>query len=244
MVQPIYDLAVHPAPLTRTPLYYAALYGFSGLAIHLVTVHAEDVNANCGLGSPLHAATYEGHLDIARFLLDLGADPNATNESMRRTPLCAAYDGGHPEVMRLLLERGAVADVWHSDDERLLHHASYSGNLEVTRLLLQYNADVNIRDANSCTPLHLATLWEHQLPQTVKILLEYQAEVNAQTGYGNTPLFLASWCGNLENVKVLLEHGADVHIRGERNWTPFQAATENGHDEVARLLLEHGSEGE
>jgi ankyrin repeat protein len=244
MVQPIYDLAVHPAPLTRTPLYYAALYGFSGLAKHLVTVHAEDVNANCGLGSPLHAASYEGHLDIARFLLDLGADPNATNESMRRTPLCAAYDGGHPEVMRLLLERGAVADVWHSGDERLLHHASYSGNLEVTRLLLQYNADVNIRDANSCTPLHLATLWEHQLPQTVKILLEYQAEVNAQTGYGNTPLFLASWCGNLENVKVLLEHGADVHIRGERNWTPFQAATENGHDEVARLLLEHGSEGE
>jgi ankyrin repeat protein len=193
MEQPIYNLAVHSAPLTRTPLYYAALCGFSGLAKHLVTVHAEDVNAKCGLGSPRHAASYEGHLNIARFLLDLGADPNATNEFMRRTPLCSAYDGGHPEVMRLLLERGAVADVWHSDDRRLLHNASYSGKLEFTRLLLQHNADVNIRDSNSCTPLHFATVWEHQLPQTVKILLEYQAEVNARTGYDNTPLFLASW---------------------------------------------------
>ena len=240
MERPIDDLAGHSASLTRTPLYYAALYGFFGLAKHLVTMHAEDVNAKCGMGSPLHAASYGGHLDIAHFLLDLRADPNATNESTR-TPLCAAYDGGHFEVMRLLLEHGAIADAWHNIDQRLLHRVSHDGKLEFTRLLLQHNANVNIRSANSSTPLHMATLWKQQLPQTVEILLEYQADVNALNQYSDTPLFLASWCGNLENVKVLLEHGADIHIRGERNWTPFQAARENGHDEIARLLLEHGS---
>jgi ankyrin repeat protein len=94
-----------------TPLYYAALCGFSGLAEHLIATHKENVHAKCGThGTPLHAASAEGHLDTVRVLLDHGAEPN-TADKRKRTPLYAAYSGGHLQVMELLLERGADMDM-------------------------------------------------------------------------------------------------------------------------------------
>jgi len=106
-----------------TALYYAALCGFSGPVNYLISTHAEDVNAQCGRhATPLHAASYEGHLNIARLLLDHGADVNAKN-AHKRTPLCSAYAGQHVEVMRLLLDHGADADVSYRN-RPMLNNAS------------------------------------------------------------------------------------------------------------------------
>ena len=59
----------------------------------------ENLNAKCGFcGSPLHAASREGHLDVARLLLDHGAEV-----------FLSAYDGRHLRILRLLLEKGVNA---------------------------------------------------------------------------------------------------------------------------------------
>ena len=79
-----------PTHPEATALYYAVLCGFSVVANYLIITHGEDVNAECGRhwhGTPLHGASYEGHLNAARVLLTHGADVNATNE-LKRTP-CA-----------------------------------------------------------------------------------------------------------------------------------------------------------
>jgi ankyrin repeat protein len=237
----IHVLNERPTRPWGTALYYAVRCGFSGLANYLIT-HAEDVHAKCGnRGTPLHAASYGGHLDAVRVLLAHGVDVNTTNQ-YEKTPLCSAYDGGHLDAMRLLLERGADVDVYYDGSGLLLHDASWTGQTDVVRVLLQHDADVNARSGSKETPLHHTSRMGQA--RVAKILLEHGALVNVQTRDHSTPLYMASERGYLKVVQVLLGHGADVHIRGEDDQTPFQVATLRGHFEVAQLLLEHGAEKE
>jgi ankyrin repeat protein len=237
----IRSLNDRPRRLEATALYYAMLCGFSGLANYLILTHGEDVNANCGNhGTPLHAASYGGHLDAVRLLLTHGAHVNTTND--RKTPLSSAYNGRHLDVMRLLLEHGAHVDVYYSGNGLLLHGASLHGRVDVVHLLLQHNADVNAKGGIEDTPLHQAS-WSGQA-RVAQLLLEHGAGVNALDKFQNTPLYHASTRNHLAVVRVLLGHGADVHIRESRNRTLFQVATSRGHVEIAQLLLEHGAETE
>ncbi len=54
----------------------------------------------------LHWAACHGHVDLARALLDRGADRECTDEE-GQTPLMLAASAGHLDMVRLLLERGA-----------------------------------------------------------------------------------------------------------------------------------------
>jgi ankyrin repeat protein len=241
-VETIITLEERPTRLKAAALYYAVLCGFSGLANHLIIALGEDVNIKCGYhGSPLHAASFKGHLDAVRVLLTHGVDVNTTNKG-GRTPLCSAYDGGHLDVMRLLLEHGADANAQYDKIGALLHNATCRGRLDFVHLLLQQNIDVNARNKFNKTPLHLASEWGYA--SIAQLLLEHGAIVDAH-GYDHyTPLRYALSWGHLAVVKVLLAHGADVHIRVGDNLTLVQVAISKGHVNVAQLLLEHGAEKE
>ena len=57
--------------------------------------------------TPLHEATYEGHIDVVTFLLEHGANINApTHEGT--TPLLQAYEtyGRHSQVYKVLKQNG------------------------------------------------------------------------------------------------------------------------------------------
>ena len=79
-------LEERPKPPKATALYYAVLCGFSALADYLISTQKENVNAECGNhGTPLHAASYEGHLDATRVLLAHRVDMNATDKKQQNT---------------------------------------------------------------------------------------------------------------------------------------------------------------
>ncbi|KAI0289215.1 ankyrin repeat-containing domain protein [Russula brevipes] len=235
----ISDLPKHPPPPEGTVLYYAALYGFSWLAKHLIA-RMEDTNAKCGHhGSPLHAAVYMGHVDAARVLLDHGADVDMGNQS-GKPPLVTAYKLRNLEAMGLLLEHGANPDVRYDGSGPISHNAAFTNNVEVMELLLQHKADMHLRSTTSkWTLLHWVSSAE-----LAQFLLDHGADINAQDANHSTPLHEAAEDGRLEVVRVLLKHGADVHIRGRGDRTPFQVAKSRGRTQIAHLLLEHGAEDE
>jgi len=231
-----------PSPAQATSLYYAALCGFARVTEYLIVTHHENVNVECGHhGTPLHAASYEGHVDTARLLIEHNADVKMMNNH-KRTALCSAYDGGRLEVMQMLLQHGANVEEPYADFASLLHIASHHGQADIVELLLRNKADVNARDSVNGTPLHGAST--NGYLKVVELLLDNGADINAKTNSHSTPLHGASESGQLEVVQKLLECGAGVHLRNRGNRSPFDVATSSGHTEVANLLAEYAGKKE
>ncbi|XP_043964694.1 myotrophin isoform X3 [Gambusia affinis] len=67
---------------------------------------AEDVNQFLEGRKPLHYAADFGQLDVIKYLLDKGADVNATDKH-GLTPLMNACFEDHKECAKILLEKGA-----------------------------------------------------------------------------------------------------------------------------------------
>jgi ankyrin repeat protein len=109
-------------------LFEAAALGLGERAEARIEADPALVNAYSHDGwTALHLASFFGHRDVARLLLDRGADVNARSRSERfareNTPLHAAAANKQVDVAALLVERGA---------------------------------DVNARDGSGFTPLALA----------------------------------------------------------------------------------------
>ena len=93
-------------------LHCASVYGNLDRVKELIKDY--DVNLiNQSNITPLHYATIEGHLDIVKFLLNNGANANATYEGETR-PLHIASLNGHYEILKILVKLTEV-DVKRDD---------------------------------------------------------------------------------------------------------------------------------
>ena len=66
--------------------------------------------------TPLHYASYNGHLDIVKYLVEKGkADPIIENK-YGSTPLIVATINGHPDIVKYLVEECKVDPNIKNDD--------------------------------------------------------------------------------------------------------------------------------
>lgn len=116
-----------------------------------------DVNAkNDRAGwTPLSRAVYNGRVDVARLLIEKGADVNA-KDSAGWTPLYGAVSYGKKEVVSLLITKGADVNARNNGGVTPLHRAAVWGNKEVAELLISKGADVDAKDNAGNTPLDVA----------------------------------------------------------------------------------------
>jgi ankyrin repeat protein len=260
-----------PSQARATPLHYAAFCGMHEVAAFLIGGHSQDLNARSfnKKETSLHVASRHGHADVARLLLEYGADAEVEDD-IKCTPLLLASRHEYVEVVRVLLKYGADTEARDSSVSTPLLLASGRGYAEVTRALLEHRADSEARDGNGWSPLEGASAEGYV--GVVRVLLEHGANVKARDKDTVTPLHIASSHGQLPVVRVLLEHGADVKAHNKDNqtslhWargeevtrflleqgananaldikgrTPLRLASEQGHVGVARVFLEHGAD--
>jgi hypothetical protein len=124
-------------------------------------------------------------------------------------------------------------------DEELFD-AVKKGDTAKVKKLLEKGADVNARDIDGSTALHIAARFGHV--EVAELLISHGADVNAKSNYGLTPLYDAARKGHASVAELLIKHGADVNAKTNDGWTPLHAAAYNGHVEVVRLLLERGAD--
>ncbi|KAI5459556.1 hypothetical protein BGZ63DRAFT_415114 [Mariannaea sp. PMI_226] len=89
--------------MASEPLYYASSFGLADLVKSLLTSEGVEVDARGGRysSSALHVACYRGHVEIARQLLECGADINLL-DSDGRTALFWAKRLGRTDIVDLL----------------------------------------------------------------------------------------------------------------------------------------------
>jgi uncharacterized protein len=106
---------------------------------------------------PLGLAIFFHHPDIARVLIERGADVNAHAENAQRVaPTHAAAAACDHATMRLLLERGADPNAQQQLDFTPMHGAASRGDVEMAKLLLEHGAERNPRASNGQTPADAA----------------------------------------------------------------------------------------
>ena len=108
----------------------------------------------------LHTCAEKGHLDVARDLIEAGADVNAKDND-GFTPLSICAEKGHLEVSRALIEKGADVNAKEDDGVTPLYvctqEGHLEGHLEVARALIKagsiFNGLSSEQVANLCRRL-------------------------------------------------------------------------------------------
>ena len=132
------DHCTYPSCAGVEPLAIAASYGLFHVAERLLAGKAGQATENKDviadkhhdiedLSEPLHWAARNGHEEVARLLLDWGADVS-TAKSNGKTPLIWAVKNGHETVARLLVDRGADASTAETNVETPLILAEENGS--------------------------------------------------------------------------------------------------------------------
>ncbi|MBU8922835.1 MAG: ankyrin repeat domain-containing protein [Bacteroidales bacterium] len=191
---------------------------------------------------PIHMAAQTGNVEIARILIEAGADVDA-GDSDNSTALGIAAMRKHIDMANFLLEQGANINHRDRKADTPLSFALYGSNEEMIQLLLDAGADLYFRSPEGETLLHRAC--QRGVLMMVEHLLESGADLDAQEQGGATPLGYAALSTNADIVKMLLEKGADPNPpTKEGHASPLIFATWRDAVDCARLLLEKDADTE
>ena len=117
------------------------------------------VNAPNSLGeTPLMLAAINNHLELAKVLIERGADVNKPGW----TPLHYAATRGHREMMRLLLDNEAYIDSESDNGTTPLMMAAYYASPLAVKLLLEEGADPVLVNSGNASALDMALSKDHQ----------------------------------------------------------------------------------
>jgi ankyrin repeat protein len=151
--------------------------------------------------SCLYAATgLNNNADLARALLEAGADPNDGESLYHSTE--------HPDLacMKLLLRYGA-----EPNRANALRHILDYEHSEGVQLLLDAGADPNHINERGDTALHWA-VWRGRSVKIIAMLLDRGADVNAKRKDGRTAYALAILGGQQEMAAFLKSCGANTDL--------------------------------
>ena len=171
----------------------------------------------------MHAAIWEGRKEIAKALIESGAEVNATMLGpLGWTPIGEAARFGLVDTINELLDHGARIDSRTRSGAMPLHLAIEFKQYRAAETLLRNGADVNAITADGSTPLQLfannsrderGAAWDDsQDAVLLEMLLAKGANVNAKADGGSTALHYAVLRNNLRTARILTENGADPDV--------------------------------
>ncbi|GFY65411.1 putative pre-16S rRNA nuclease [Trichonephila inaurata madagascariensis] len=149
--------------LRRGSFLRAAAKHNCGKVVELLTERGANIDLKGEKGeTPLFSAVKEGHINMARFLIEKGADINVQCSYNGYTALHTAVDKSNPSMMKQFNK---------------VNTADY---IEIIKLLIEKGADINVQDNYGGTPLHLAVTFGN-LKATTLLLEQEGIDISKRT---------------------------------------------------------------
>lgn len=163
----------------------------------------------CGWTAFLQAVA-GGYIEIAKFLLQQGAELYVKDNSDNNALLYTAYCCGGSGALEFLIKRGLDVNSQNFYGFTALHYAIKYQRWGSAKTLIENKADVNKKDKKGNTPLHFAAKLEDEGEyaeglEHVKLLVDNGAKINEKNNKGQTALDIANLKKRLKIATYLKE---------------------------------------
>ena len=207
--------------------------------------------------TPLALAIRGGNAELAKLLIDSGADIKACDDDgcpavfslvyypfrfLDDRPFNSPIFNGKREIIPLLKD---ALDIPDKRGYTVLMEAmctvQFGGNrtdaytnTPTAEALIENGANVNAAANDGTTALHLAV----RGPESdVKALIKAGANPNAQDNAGNTPLILACKWESEKKVRMLLRAGADFDLKNNAGESAAELCAARGFEDALEMMI-------
>jgi len=200
---------------------------------------------NKGYETPLHKAASYNRETAIQFLLDHGANIDASDED-GFTPLLVAASKANEAVTEQLINAGADVSLEDSQGKNLLHMVADTESLDFAKKLMNKSGVKDLlseRDQLGNTPLHIAA--RNGSADIVKLFYENGGDIYLKNEDEQTIMHVAADYGRTATVRMICELDDDlVGVEDENSNTALHLAAMEGHEKVVNLLITYQADVE
>ena len=220
--------------------------------------------------TPLHIAVEQGHGPVVSLVMDQRINIEHKEASMFAIPLHLAARNGHKDICNILLNHKARINARNRFELTPLTEAARGGYLEVVKLLVARDADINgsidkkqrslyrhieyvsglakrafgrfddLAYEERSTPVIEAARRNHA--EIIRHLIRNKANIEAKTSAGQTALHIAAYHGQMKSIETLVELGPNIERRDEASHTALFMAAWKNHADAMKWLLDHDAD--
>ena len=107
-------------------------------------------------------------------------------------------------------------------------------------LLNSKHVDLEERDEDGDTPLHVATIYNNT--HMMKKLIDAGANINSRNNRKETPLHIAAGFKKIETVRLLVSEGANLEAKDKNGVTPLHEAVSMRKGDSIEYLIDSGAD--
>jgi len=171
-------------------------------------------------------------------LLERGSNISVVDDDSDNVLMYAALYST-ADCMKLLLQKGANPNAKNKLGETAIMWCSH--DLEKTKLLLEYKADVNNKTTDGNTPLLVACVGNGQYDM-IKLLLDYGANPLLLNNKNSGSLMRIAIYGDTSSARLLLNKGVDINAKNNEKQPALHFAVKSGNKDMIYWLIENGAD--
>ena len=186
-------------------------------------------------------AVENGHLEVAKLLLQRGADPLVKSLAYEENALHLAVKNNQEHVILWLPAKYYTALI---EEKNVFGNTPFNlaviyGSLSTVEILFQRGCNIETKNNLGRTPFLNSCAYGHL--EILKSLVKYGASISIKSGEKdseNTGLHLASYFGHVDIVQYLVAMKPSlISLKNGNGETPLYLAAYMGHEKIVQSLI-------